>query len=32
VFIMLVADKGIWGTLEPILTRVVSPRSRNTDK
>jgi ABC-type branched-subunit amino acid transport system permease subunit len=32
VFIMLVADKGIWGTLEPILARVVFPKRRNTDK
>lgn len=32
VFIMLVADKGIWGTLEPILARVALPRSRKTEK
>lgn len=32
VFIMLVAEKGIWGTLEPILTRIVFPGSRNADK
>lgn len=32
VFIMLVADKGIWGTLEPILAKVALPRSRKTEK
>ncbi len=32
VFIMLVADKGIWGTLEPILARVALSRSRKTEK
>ena len=32
VFILLVAEKGIWGTLEPILTRIVFPGSRNADK
>jgi branched-chain amino acid transport system permease protein len=32
VFIMLVADKGIWGTLVPIMTRVASPGSRRARK
>lgn len=32
VFIMLVADKGIWGTLEPILAKVVFPKRRKTEK
>jgi branched-chain amino acid transport system permease protein len=30
VFIMLAGEKGIWGTLEPILKKAFSPRQEKT--
>jgi hypothetical protein len=30
VFIMLAGEKGIWGTLEPILKKALFPRQQKT--